>query len=246
MIVAGPNAVEAALGSSKATAIAAVHRIYLEDPSGPRTRALAQAARAKGIPVSSMGKGECDRVAGARCQGIAAEVAYEYVELETLLEREGLLVFLDGIADPHNLGAVLRTAEAAGAIGAVLPERRSAQVNATVMRVSAGAAVYLPVARVNNLVRSIQAAKEAGFWILGLDAEGQHLLPRCKDDPRLGSRIGLVLGGEGEGMHRLVAEHCDEIFRLPMSGRVESLNASVAAAVAIYRLLDGTLYAGTR
>ena len=244
MIVAGPNAVEAALSSSKATAIAAVHRVYLEDPSGPRPRALAQAARSKGIPVSTMGKGECDQLAGARCQGIAAEVAYAYVELETLLEREGLLVFLDGLADPHNLGAVLRTAEAAGALGAVLPERRSAQINATVMRVSAGAAVYLPVARVNNLVRGIQAAKEAGFWILGLDSEGQRLLPRggSKDDPRLGTRIGLVLGGEGEGMHRLVAEHCDDVFRLPMTGRVESLNASVAAAVAIYRLLDGRLY----
>jgi len=245
IIVAGPNAVEAALCASKGSAIGAVHRVYLEDPAGPRPRGLAQVARGKGIPVSSMGKGECDRLAEARCQGIAAEVAYAYAELETLLARDGLLIFLDGIADPHNLGAVLRTAEAAGALGAVLPERRSAQVSATVMRVSAGAAVYLPVARVNNVVRSMQAAKEAGFWILGLDCEGERLLPRggCGEDPRLGAKIGLVLGGEGEGMHRLVAEHCDDIFRLPMQGRVESLNASVAAAVAIYRLLDGDLYA---
>lgn len=248
ILLAGPNAVEAALAATKATSIAAVHRVYLEDPSSARTRGLADQARAKGIPVSSMGKGECDRLAGARCQGIAAEVAYAYADLDVLLARDGLLVFLDGIADPHNLGAVLRTAEAAGAIGAVLPERRSAQVNATVMRVSAGAAVYLPVSRVGNIVRAIQAAKEAGFWILGLDSEGERLLPRggSGDDPRLGTKIGLVLGGEGEGMHRLVTESCDEIHRLPMRGRVESLNASVAAAVAIYRLLDGDLYASRK
>jgi 23S rRNA (guanosine2251-2'-O)-methyltransferase len=181
-------------------------------------------------------------MAGARCQGVAAEIAYAYADLDDILARPGLVVFLDSIADPHNLGAVLRTAEAAGASAAVIPERRAAQVNATVMRVSAGAAVFLPVARVTNLGRSLQRAKEAGFWILGLDAEGTAVVPRAGDDPRTGDRIGLVIGAEGEGMHRLVAEHCDELARLPMRGRVESLNASVAAGLAIYRLLDGDLF----
>ncbi|HYC57708.1 MAG TPA: 23S rRNA (guanosine(2251)-2'-O)-methyltransferase RlmB [Candidatus Binatia bacterium] len=243
VIVAGPNAVEAALGAKPSSAIASVYRVYLEEPAPRRAHALAHQARESGVPVSTMGPGECDRVAGARCQGIAAEVAYAYADLDDLLTRDGLLIFLDSIADPHNLGAILRTAEAAGAIGAVLPERRAAQVTATVMRVSAGAAIHLPVARVTNLVRAMQSAREAGFWLLGLSAAADRDLPRGKaDDPRIGDRVGLILGSEGEGMHRLVAENCDELARLPMRGRVESLNASVAAALAIYRLLDDGLF----
>lgn len=256
IIVAGPNAVEAVLDAvagrrkgasappSAVATIATVHRVYLEDTAGGRSQRLAGRAHEVGVPVSMTGKGECDQMAGARCQGVAAEVAYAYADLDDLLAQPGLIVFLDHVADPHNLGAVLRTAEAAGATGVVIPERRAAQVNGTVMRVSAGAAVYLPVARVVNLGRSIQQAREAGFWVVGLDADGEALVPRAgtADDPRAGDRLGLVIGGEGEGMHRLVREHCDEIARLPMRGRVESLNASVAAGLAIYRLLDGSLF----
>lgn len=258
IVVAGPNAVEAVLesvaarrkGESTAPAgpqpvtIAAVHRVYLEDTAGGRSQRLAQRAHELGVAVSMTGKGECDQMAGARCQGVAAEVAYAYADLDDLLARPGLVVFLDHVADPHNLGAVLRTAEAAGAAGVVIPERRAAQVNATVMRVSAGAAVFLPVARVVNLGRSIQQAREAGFWVIGLAADGVGLVPRAgtADDPRAGDRLGLVVGGEGEGMHRLVREHCDEMARLPMRGQVESLNASVAVGLAIYRLLDKDLY----
>jgi len=261
VLVAGPNAVEAVLdaisrrgrnqGGAGATSladadrlpnVASVYRVYLEETAGGRSQRLAARAHEVKVPVSMTGKGECDKMAGARCQGVAAEIAYAYADLDDILARPGLVVFLDSIADPHNLGAVLRTAEAAGASAAVIPERRAAQVNATVMRVSAGAAVFLPVARVTNLGRSLQRAKEAGFWILGLDAEGTAVVPRAGDDPRTGDRIGLVIGAEGEGMHRLVAEHCDELARLPMRGRVESLNASVAAGLAIYRLLDGDLF----
>lgn len=257
-MVAGPNAVDAVLDSASArqrgarleprrlasATIAAVHRVFLEDTAGARSQKLARRAHDAGVAVSMLGKGECDRMAGTRCQGVAAEVAYAYADLEDLLEEPGLIVFLDGIADPHNLGAILRTAEAAGARGLVIPERRAAQINGTVMRVSAGAAVFLPVARVTNLVRSLQKAREAGFWIIGLAAEGTGAVPRAgtSDDPRAGDRLGLVVGGEGEGMHRLVTEHCDEVAGLPMQGRVESLNASVAAALAIYRLLDGSLF----
>jgi len=234
-------------GQGGASTITAVHRVYLEDTAGARGQRLAQRAHGAAVAVSMMGKGECDQMAGARCQGIAAEVAYAYADLDDVLARPGLVIFLDGIADPHNLGAILRTAEAAGASAAVIPERRAAQVNATVMRVSAGAAVFLPVARVTNMVRSLQRAREADFWIVGLAADGAALVPRAgsSDDPRAGDRLGLVVGGEGEGMHRLVAEHCDEIVRLPMRGRVESLNASVAAGLAIYRLLDGQLFGAT-
>ena len=256
IVVAGPNAVEAVLESaaargskaasdragSAAGTIAAVHRVFLEDTAGGRSQRLAQRAHEVGVPVSMLGKGECDRMAGARCQGVAAEVAYAYADLEAVLDRPGLIVFLDGVADPHNLGAILRTAEAAGASAVVIPERRAAQVNGTVMRVSAGAAVFLPVARVTNLVRSLQQARDAGFWIIGLAADATTPVPRAGDDPRAGDRLGLVVGGEGEGMHRLVTEHCDELACLPMRGRVESLNASVAAGLAIYRLLDGSLF----
>lgn len=258
IVVAGPNAVEAVLESaaargskaagdrsaSAAGTIAAVHRVFLEDTAGGRSQRLAQKAHEVGVPVSMLGKGECDRMAGARCQGVAAEVAYAYADLDTVLENPGLVVFLDGVADPHNLGAILRTAEAAGASAVVIPERRAAQVNGTVMRVSAGAAVFLPVARVTNLVRALQQAREAGFWIIGLAADATGSVPRAgsSDDPRAGDRLGLVVGGEGEGMGRLVTEHCDELARLPMRGRVESLNASVAAGLAIYRLLDGSLF----
>ena len=265
VLVAGPNAVEAVLDAisrrgrghtEEATKlaqderlpnVAMVYRVYLEDTAGGRSQRLAERAHQVNVPVSMTGKGECDRMAGARCQGVAAEIAYAYADLDDVLERPGLVVFLDSIADPHNFGAILRTAEAAGASAAVIPERRAAQVTATVMRVSAGAAVFLPVARVTNLVRSIQRAKEAGFWILGLDAEASANVPRAgtADDPRVGDRIGLVIGAEGEGMHRLVAEHCDDVARLPMRGRVESLNASVATGLAIYRLLDGTLFGAT-
>lgn len=252
IVVAGPNAVEAVLdaasgrgsGPDTPVTIASVHRVFLEDTAGGRSQRLAGRAHEVGVPVSMVGKGECDRMAGARCQGVAAEVAYAYADLDDVLARPGLVVFLDHVADPHNLGAVLRTAEAAGASGVVIPERRAAQVNGTVMRVSAGAAVFLPVARVVNLVRAIQQARDAGFWVVGLDADGGALVPRAgtPDDPRAGDCIGLVVGGEGEGMHRLVREHCDEIARLPMRGRVESLNASVATGLAIYRLLDSDLY----
>ena len=243
VVVAGPNAVEAALSAKRGSAIATVYRVFLEEPAPRRAHALAHQAREAGIPVSTMGPGEADRLAGARCQGISAEVAYAYADLDDLVGRDGLLVFLDGVADPHNLGAILRTAEAAGAIGLVIPERRAAQMTATVMRVSAGAAIYLPVARVTNMVRAMQVAREAGFWMLGLAADGARVLPRgAADDPRLGEKVGLVIGGEGEGLHRLVGETCDELVRLPMRGRVESLNASVAAAVAIYRVLEPALF----
>lgn len=252
IVVAGPNAVEAVLdavagrsgAAAKTGTIAAIRRVFLEDTAGGRSQRLSQRAHQLGVAVSMLGKGECDRMAGARCQGIAAEVAYAYAELDDVLDRPGLLVFLDHVADPHNLGAIVRTAEAAGALAVVIPDRRAAQVTGTVMRVSAGGAVFLPIVRVTNVVRSLQRAREAGFWIVGLAADGASIVPRAggRDDPRAGDRLGLVIGSEGEGLHRLVAEHCDELARLPMRGRVESLNASVAAALAIYRLLDESLF----
>jgi len=134
-----------------------------------------------------------------------------------------------------NLGAVIRTAEAAGALAVVLPGRRAAPVTATVLRISAGAALHLPVCRVANLSRAIEMAQHAGFWAVGLDAEADDLL----EPPPPPRPAALVLGSEGSGLRPLVARNCDQLARLPMRGRVGSLNAAAAAAVALYRVAEG-------
>ena len=233
LCIGGPHGVEAALASSMP-----VHRVYVEDGAGRRVLELAEQARGRSIPVSKMGEGECDRMADVRCQGVAADISYRYAEFDDLVERPGLLLFLDEIADPHNLGALVRTAEAAGAAGVVLPGRRAAGVTATVVRASAGAAVQLPVARTGNLVQALRAAQDAGRWTIGLDGEADRVLEPAEET----DRAVLVVGSEGSGLRRLVAESCDEVARLPMVGSVESLNASVAGALAIYRTLEKRLY----
>jgi 23S rRNA (guanosine2251-2'-O)-methyltransferase len=231
-MIGGPNVIEAALAAGATGGRIGVFRIFLEEGAPPRARALAAAAREAGVAISTAGRSECDTLAGIRCQGIAAEVRFAYADLDdTLADAPRLLVFLDEIADPHNLGAIIRTAEAAGAGAVVIPARRAAQVNATVMRVSAGAAVFLPICRVTNLVRGLAMARDAGYRALGLDGES----PRLLAEGLAGARsLALVVGSEGEGLRRLVRETCDELVRIPMHGRVESLNASVAAGVALF------------
>jgi 23S rRNA (guanosine2251-2'-O)-methyltransferase len=174
-------------------------------------------------------------------------VAISYAQLRDLLEADvlgkdargsRLLVFLDGVEDPHNLGAILRSAEAAGARAVVVPARRSAHVTAAVVRASAGAALLLPTCVVPNLAEALRASRQAGFWLVGLDpAASEPLMPAPAGQP-----VGLVIGGEGPGLRRLVAERCDTLAHLPMRGSVGSLNASVAAAVGIYRLCQADLY----
>lgn len=232
LMIGGPNVVEAALADPSGGARIGVFRVFLEESAPPRARELAAAARAAGLPVSSAGKGECDLLAGVRCQGIAAEVRFGYADLDDILaENPQLIVFLDEIADPHNLGAIIRSAEAAGAAAVVLPARRAAQMSATVMRVSAGAAVFLPVCRVTNLVRALVMARDAGLQTLGLDQAGSSSLADAIDASR---PLGLVVGSEGEGLRRLVRENCEKLVQIPMQGRVESLNASVATGVAVF------------
>jgi 23S rRNA (guanosine2251-2'-O)-methyltransferase len=234
MVVGGPHAVEAALAARQE-----VHRVLIEQGAPARAQRLADAARADGVGLSIVGQGEADRASGVRAQGIAAEIAFRYRDFEDSLPApEGLLVFLDGVEDPHNLGAILRSADAAGALAVVIPGRRSASVTPAAVRASAGAAVRIPVCRVPNLVQAMDAARNAGFWLIGLDAEATDVL----EPGEPGAKIGLVIGGEGAGMRRLVTEHCDRVARLPMRGRAESLNASVAAAVAMYRLQERVLY----
>jgi 23S rRNA (guanosine2251-2'-O)-methyltransferase len=217
-----------------------VSQVFVEEGAAARRSVpWAEEARRAGVPVIHVRRDECDRLAETRAQGVAAEVRFAYADLEDVLGvADGLVVFLDGILDPHNVGAILRTAEAAGAAGAVIPARRSAGITSAVVRASVGAAFSLPIVRVTNLVQSLRTAKTEGIWLVGLDHRAdRHLVPA---EP--GTRIGLVIGGEADGLHRLAAETCDELARLPMAGTVESLNASVAAGIAIYRLCEGRLF----
>ena len=205
---------------------------------GLRSRRLSEAIRRAthlGIPLRFEMRETLDRMAGGvPHQGIIAVVSEKPVlSLESLLEGThppALLVVLDGVEDPRNLGAILRTAEAAGAGGVVLPERHSAGLSETVARASAGALEHVPVARVGNLVQALEELKARGVWVVGLDAAGNERW----DAVDLTRPVALVLGGEGRGIRRLVREHCDHLVSIPHFGHVGSLNVSVAAGVALY------------
>jgi 23S rRNA (guanosine2251-2'-O)-methyltransferase len=175
-------------------------------------------------------------------QGVVAEVdQFPYADPNALLRREGaLLVALDEVQDPRNLGAVCRSAEFAGAAGVVIPERRSAEVTAVACKASAGAVEHLAVARVRNLADWLAAAKEAGFWIWGADAEAKQ----APWDADLGGPTVLVLGGEGKGIRPRVASGCDGLIALPQSGKVDSLNVSSAAAALLFEAVRQRSSAG--
>ena len=232
--ISGVNAVQAAIDAK-----CEVDRIFVEHGAGHRVAALVESARGAGIEVASSARRQARVGDEARSQGVTASVRFRYADYdEVLAEDPKLVVFLDGIEDPHNLGAVIRTAEAAGADAVVIPQRRSAKITDTVARASVGALFLVPVAVVVNLNRAMEAAQARGLWLVGLDHEAERdLSPEAVD-----RALGLVVGAEGRGLRRLVAANCDELGRLPMVGQVESLNASVAAALAIYRLCEQRLY----
>jgi 23S rRNA (guanosine2251-2'-O)-methyltransferase len=205
---------------------------------GLRSRRLSDAIRRAthlGIPLRFEMRETLDRMAGGvPHQGIIAVVSEKPVlSLESLLEtarNPALVVVLDGVEDPRNLGAILRTAEAAGADGVLLPERHSAGLSETVGRASAGALEHVQVARVGNLVQALEALKARGIWVVGFDAAGTERW----DAVDLGRPVALVLGGEGRGIRRLVRQHCDHLVSIPHFGHVGSLNVSVAAGIALY------------
>lgn len=197
-------------------------------------------AKPKGAIVQLVDRGKLDQLAnGEAHQGLIASVAAtSYTDFDDLVaaamaQPRPLVVVLDGIEDPHNLGALIRTANGAGAHGVIIPQRRAVGLTGTVEKSSAGAVAYTPVARVTNLVRAIEDLKEAGFWVVGAEAEGPHL-PYEVD---MTGPIALVVGSEGSGMGRLVSEKCDYIVRLPLLGQVPSLNASVAGGVLLYEIV---------
>lgn len=200
---------------------------------------VVRAAGERGIPVQKVGRSDLERIGGeVNHQGLAAEVSgYPYVDLAEpmRLARESgaspFLLLLDHVQDPQNLGSLLRTAEAAGIHGVIIPGRRAAGVTPAAVRASAGAAEHVRVAQVANLVQAMRQLKAEGVWITGMEAAADAQL---YTEAALSGPLGLVIGSEGQGLARLVRETCDFLIRLPMLGQVESLNAGVAGAIALY------------
>lgn len=234
-IVYGRNAVEELLKSGNP-----VNKVLLKNEGKTgRNAGIVFLAKERGIPFQFVDRSVLDRLsAGEKHQGVIAFTAYrKYVEPEDILKIAGkkgeapFILALDEIEDPHNLGALLRTADAAGVHGVIIPKRRSVGLTPAVARTSAGAIEYVPVARVNNLVQTLNFLKEAGCWISGAEAGGKNVFLSDLTGPRV-----LVIGGEDKGLGRLVRETCDEIVSLPMLGKLTSLNASVAGSILMYEV----------
>ena len=234
-MLAGRNAVmEALKGSSR------INRLMVADGSSEGSiRELIAVAKEKGVPVQFLERSKLDSMAkGIRHQGVLAQVSpVEYVELEDILlkarekQEDPFIILLDELEDPHNLGAILRSADAAGAHGVLIPKRRSCPLSATVAKTSAGAVEHVPVARIGNIVQTIKALKEEGLWVAGADMDGKNYYEADLTGPLL-----LVVGSEGQGIGRLVKEQCDFIVRIPMLGAINSLNASVAGSVLMFEV----------
>ena len=199
---------------------------------GHRIQEILDACRAQRIPVRWDERAALDRMAaGGVHQGVAAVGAEaETRNLEDLLSGVPMLVVLDGVEDPHNLGAVARSAHAAGAGGLVIPERRAAGLTPSAAKAAAGALEYLPVARVGNINRALEQLKAAGYWIYGLDERGEQTYDTVEYTPP----SVLVVGAEGKGLHEQVRRHCDFLVRIPLAGNLSSLNVSVAAGIALF------------
>jgi 23S rRNA (guanosine2251-2'-O)-methyltransferase len=230
--VAGRNPVVEALRTGvPATALYVAERVDSDD----RVRESLKIAAAAGIPLMEAPRPELDRLAGgASHQGLVLQVpAYSYAHPDDLLHADGtpLVVALDGVTDPRNLGAVLRSAAAFGATGVLLPERRAAGVTATAWKVSAGAAARVRVARATNLTRALQAYRDAGMYVVGLDGGADVTIDAVE---LLTEPVVLVVGSEGKGLSRLVRETCDVIAAIPIGSAAESLNAAVATGIALY------------
>ncbi len=237
-VITGIHAVREALESGRP-----IDRITIaRGRHGERVEDLVRLARRRGVPVRFEERAQVDRLAGtSQHQGVVAlAAAKKMLGLEDLLARasttdagNGLLVLLDGVEDPHNLGAIVRTALAAGVDGVVIPERRAAPLTEAVERASAGALAHLPVARVTNLVRAMEELKKVSYWLVGLDERAKKLYTQA--DFTLPT--ALVLGGEGKGLHELTRKRCDYLVSIPTTGPVRSLNVSVAAGIVLFEAL---------
>ena len=210
-----------------------IEKVILQDGATGSVGKIIALAKERGVRIEYRARQDLDKLAGGKNhQGVVVFTSsYEYKELEDLLDGE-LLILLDGIEDPHNLGAIMRTAECAGATGVVIPKRRSVGLTDTVAKTSAGAIEHLPCARVTNMANAIDKLKENGFWICAADMDGQELW-----SSDLGGKLAIVIGNEGSGVSRLVKEKCDFTVSIPMVGSINSLNASNAAAILMYEVL---------
>ena len=237
-MIEGRNAVIEALRAGTA-----IDKIYLQKGETDKTLGhIASRARAAGTVVVEADRRKLDAMSRTHAhQGVIALASVrEYVSVESILnaaQEKGeapLLVVCDEISDPHNLGAVIRTAECAGAHGVIIPKRRSAGLTAIVGKTSAGAVSYMPVARVSNLPATLEELKKKGIWVYGTAAEGATSLYEAD----LKGPAAIVIGSEGSGMGRLVAENCDFLVSIPMKGHISSLNASAAAAILLYEAVS--------
>jgi len=204
-----------------------------------RAQLIFETARDAGVPVRQVSRDQLERLAGTHShQGVVAVTSEkQYSDIEQVLDNKrgehNFLVVLDGVEDPHNLGAIIRTADGAGADGVVIPERRAVGVTGTVLKASAGAAEHLPIARVTNVNRTLEDLKERNIWTIGLDERAKQ----SYDEIDYNMDCALVLGAEGSGLHEMVRKKCDFLISIPMEGHVPSLNVSVAAGVVMYEVL---------
>ena len=243
MSIEGRNAVLEAFRSKKS-----MDKLFIQDgcKDGP-ILSITREAKKQGTVIQFVSKERLDQLSGTGKHqgGVAYAAAYEYAQVEDLLKaaeakkEPPFLILLDGIEDPHNLGAIIRTANLAGAHGVVIPKHRAAGLTATVARTSAGALNYTPVAKVSNLASTIENLKKQGLWFVCADMQGESMYRLPLTGP-----IGLVIGNEGSGVGRLVRETCDMAAAIPMRGDIDSLNASVAAGVLAYEIVRQRLFAG--
>lgn len=233
--IIGKNPVQEAIRSGRP-----INKVMVSDQLQYQAyKKIEQLAKEQGLLVQKVPKKKIDQLVDGNHQGVIASVAaYEYSDMEDLFARAEekdeppFFIICDEIEDPHNLGSILRTADASGAHGVIIPKRRSVALTATVAKTSTGAIEYIPVARVTNLARTIEELKERFVWVVGTDADG------TEDYRQLDGKmpIALVIGSEGRGMSRLTKEKCDWTVSLPMAGKVTSLNASVAASLLMYEV----------
>jgi 23S rRNA (guanosine2251-2'-O)-methyltransferase len=205
--------------------------LIAQGAGGARLQEIIDLARRASIPVRFEPRASLDRLSGtAAHQGVVAMgAAKKYADLETAAASQ-LVVLLDGVEDPHNLGAIIRTAHAAGAGSIVIPERRAVGITDVAAKAAAGALEHLPVVRVTNINRALEDLKKRGFWIYGLDERGTTDYDRAD----YAQPTAFVLGGEGKGLHEQVRKHCDLLVRIPMAGKISSLNVSVAAGIVLF------------
>ncbi|MDI3529889.1 MAG: rRNA (guanosine2251-2-O)-methyltransferase [Thermoanaerobacter sp.] len=236
-VILGRNPVIEAIKSGKE-----IEKIYVSKTAGGNISKIINFAKEAGIVVSTTDNDTLSELAGSRNhQGVVAlSAVYKYFEVDDLLEyaeqkkEKPFLLILDEITDPHNLGAIIRSAEAFGVHGIIIPKRRAVGVNATVVKTSAGAVEHMRIAKVSNINNTIRDLKERGLWIVGTDVNAEKSFEELNYD----FPVAFVIGNEGKGVSKLVLQNCDFVVKIPMKGKINSLNASVAASILIYQVVS--------